>query len=80
MFQFQAQIIENGKQRFYSMGTTENSFTHAANEITRYANVKNGATVQVAKMTFDYPTKQFIVTAYTFEVVDGKVENLQPAK
>lgn len=81
MIQFQAHIVDNGnKDRFYTLETLSGGFKYAAQEIAKRAHVQNGGHVVVAEMDFDYPSHKFVVTAYEFDVISGKVENLKPVK
>lgn len=80
MFQFQSVITENGKTRNYHFETSNNSFTYAAKTVMQDANVRDGASVLIARMVYDTPSRSFQVIAYTFDIIDGKVKNLKPAE
>lgn len=77
MFQFQSVITENGKTRNYNFATSDNSFTNAAKTVMQNANVRDGASVLIARMAYDTQSRAFAVIEYTFDVVDGKVKNLE---
>lgn len=81
MFQFKAQIIDNGgKQRFFTLDMMNNSITRAAFNIMRNANVQEGGHVRFARLSFDCPSERFTVIEYEFDVIGGKVENLKPVE
>lgn len=81
MFQFQAQITDNGnKSRLFTYESIDNSFSRAAWRIMEDAHVQNGGHVVVALMTFDHPSHSFQIQSYEYDVISGRIENLKAVK
>lgn len=78
MAEYKAFINENGNQRMAEITTVirENPAV-AAEIIISDKNVRDGANVTIAELVFDYPTQSFKAQSYTFDVVDGRADNLR---
>lgn len=62
--------------RTHSIGSFSRTPKGTAQEIISVFNVRDGANVRFAKMGFDPTTDSFRVTEFTFDVIDGKEDNL----
>lgn len=75
---YMAQINENGNDRIAEIDDMVN-VAHAAKEIIRTANIREGAKVLIAWMGFDFPSQRFAVNECRFTVEDGKAQNIERA-
>ena len=81
MTNYMAQITENGKQRMAEVNMVGSVLpATVAEHIVSKSNVRDGAKVLMAELTFDYPTQSFKARSYTFDVIDGAVKNLTVVK
>lgn len=81
MAEYQAHIIENGKQRMASVSTILDEKPGViAEEIIYSKNVRDGAKVLMSTLMFDYPSQTFKAHSFTFDVVDGRADNLTVVK